>query len=105
LCYQCHAEKRGPFMWQHPPVDENCLSCHTPHGSNHAKLLQSKPPLLCQSCHDESRHPGTIYTRFETFQGGATSGKNRMFARACLNCHSAIHGGNAPSLRGQTHVR
>jgi len=105
LCYQCHAEKRGPIMWQHPPVDENCLNCHTPHGSNHGKLLQSKVPQLCQSCHDESRHPGTIYTRFETFQGSATSGKNRMFARACLNCHSSIHGSNAPSLRGQVHVR
>jgi hypothetical protein len=46
-----------------------------------------------------------VYTRFETFQGTATSGKNRMFARACMNCHSNIHGSNAPSLRGQTLVR
>jgi len=105
LCYQCHAEKRGPYMWQHPPVEENCMNCHTAHGSNHAKLLQSKAPQLCQSCHDWTRHPGTIYTRFETFQGTATGSKNRMFARACLNCHSAIHGSNAPSLRGKTHVR
>ena len=105
LCYQCHADKRGPYMWQHPPVEENCLTCHTPHGSNHAKLLQRKAPQLCQSCHDWTRHPGTIYTRFETFRGAATGSKNRMFARACLNCHSAIHGSNAPSLRGKTHVR
>jgi len=104
LCYQCHAEKRGPFMWEHPPVGENCLTCHTPHGSNHGKLLTSKPPLLCQSCHDATRHPGTIYTRFETFQGRATSGKNRMFARACLNCHTNIHGSMEPS-RGGNFVR
>jgi DmsE family decaheme c-type cytochrome len=105
LCYQCHSEKRGPYMWQHPPVEENCLNCHTPHGSNHAKLLTSKVPQLCQSCHDASRHPGTIYTGFETFQGTATSGKNRMFARACLNCHSNIHGSNGPSVRGRVFVR
>lgn len=103
LCYQCHGEKRGPYMWDHPPVDENCMSCHTPHGSNHNKLLVSKVPELCQACHDASRHPGTIYTKFETFQGAART--NRMYARACLNCHSAIHGSNAPSARGKTHVR
>jgi len=105
LCYQCHAEKRGPYVWEHPPVEENCLNCHTAHGSNHAKLLVSKAPQLCQSCHDWTQHPGTIYTKFETFQGTATSGKNRMFARACLNCHTQIHGSNAPSTRGKTHVR
>ena len=105
LCFKCHAEKRGPFLWEHPPVAENCLTCHVPHGSNHGKLLSSKPPLLCQSCHDATRHPGTIYTRFETFPGSATSGKNRMIARGCLNCHTNIHGSMGPSVRGQCFVR
>jgi len=105
LCYGCHAEKRGPFMWEHPPVEENCLTCHMPHGSNHSKLLTSKPPLLCQSCHDGTRHPGTIYTNFETFRGSAASGKNRMFARGCLNCHTNIHGSMGPSTRGERFVR
>jgi DmsE family decaheme c-type cytochrome len=105
LCYRCHAEKRGPFMWEHPPVEENCLTCHTPHGSNHGKLLNTKPPLLCESCHDAAGHSGTIYTSFETFRGTASSGKNRMFARSCLNCHSNIHGSNGPSTRGSRFVR
>ncbi len=103
LCYKCHADKRGPFLWAHPPVEENCLGCHTPHGSNISKLLVSRIPQLCQSCHDWSRHPGTIYTKYETFQGAVPS--NRMFARACLNCHSTIHGSNAPSVRGKYHTR
>jgi DmsE family decaheme c-type cytochrome len=103
LCYKCHADKRGPFMWPHPPVEENCLSCHTAHGSNISKLLVSRVPLLCQACHNDAGHPGTIYTSFETFQGRNPS--NKMFARACLNCHSTIHGSNAPSTRGRTHVR
>lgn len=105
LCYKCHAEKRGPFMWEHPPVQENCLNCHVPHGSNHNKLLDRKPSLLCQSCHDVPAHPGTIYTRFETFQGSAAGGKNRMFARSCLNCHSNIHGSMGPSFQGEFFVR
>lgn len=105
LCYKCHADKRGPFMWEHPPVQENCLNCHVPHGSNHYKLLNTKPPLLCQSCHDAPAHPGNIYTRFETFQGTAASGKNRMFARSCLNCHSNIHGSMGPSFKGEFFVR
>jgi DmsE family decaheme c-type cytochrome len=105
LCYKCHAEKRGPYMWTHPAVEENCLNCHVPHGSNHAKLLASRMPQVCRNCHDFTRHPSTVYTRFETFQGSATSGKNRMFARSCMNCHSNIHGSNAPSLRGKTLVR
>ncbi|HVO65529.1 MAG TPA: DmsE family decaheme c-type cytochrome [Syntrophales bacterium] len=105
LCFKCHAEKRGPFLWEHPPVEENCLTCHVPHGSNHAKLLNSKPPLLCESCHNSIGHPGSIYTSFETFQGTATSSKNRMFARACLNCHSNIHGSMGPSTRGKHFVR
>jgi len=32
-CYKCHAEKRGPFLFEHAPVRENCLNCHDPHGS------------------------------------------------------------------------
>ncbi len=103
LCYKCHADKRGPFMWQHPPVEENCLSCHTAHGSNVSKLLVSRVPLLCQACHDDTGHPGTVNTSFETFQGRTPS--NKMFARACLNCHSTIHGSNGPSVQGRRFVR
>ncbi len=108
LCYTCHAEKRGPFMWEHPPVDERCTTCHTPHGSNHNKLLFQKPPLLCQSCHDATQHPGTIYSKFEGFQAGPGNRidrSNKFFARACLNCHSNIHGSNGPSTRGQFFLR
>ena len=61
LCLQCHTEKRGPFLWEHAPVRENCLNCHNPHGSNHDKLLVAKQPYLCQRCHLNTRHPGSLY--------------------------------------------
>jgi hypothetical protein len=32
LCTTCHADKRGPWLFEHPPVEENCLTCHNPHG-------------------------------------------------------------------------
>ena len=103
LCLRCHAEKRGPYMWPHPPVEEDCLGCHVPHGSNHTKLMNSRMPQVCRNCHDDTRHPSTVYTRFETFQGATPT--NRMFARSCLNCHQNIHGSNGPSVRGERFVR
>lgn len=103
LCFKCHAEKRGPFLREHPPVAENCGTCHTVHGSNHGKLLITRAPQLCQSCHDASGHPGSIYTNQNTFQGNTPT--NRMFARSCLNCHSEIHGSTGPSMRGNVLVR
>ena len=91
-CYTCHTEKRGPFLWEHPPVKENCLNCHNPHGSNHPKLMVVKRPFLCQSCHLDTRHPGTLYD-------GSTQqlSSNRDFSRSCSNCHLMVHGSNHPS--------
>ena len=102
LCTSCHAEKRGPFVWEHPPVSENCLTCHNSHGANHARLLMEKPPNVCQDCHDASQHPGTIYDA----SGSWTGSKNtRLIARGCTNCHNMIHGSNAPAMRGKFFFR
>ena len=93
-CYLCHAEKRGPFLWEHAPVTEDCTLCHQPHGSNHAALLRRQPPLLCQQCHAPAGHPSVAYTS----EGLEDDSVNRfMLARACLNCHSQVHGSNQPS--------
>jgi len=103
LCYKCHAEKRGPYLREHPPVAENCMNCHVAHGSNHNNLLVSRTPQLCQSCHDWSAHPGVPNTRFGTFQGQNPS--NRMFSRNCQLCHSAVHGSSSPADRGKKLIR
>lgn len=103
LCYKCHAEKRGPFRFEHPPVEENCLNCHEVHGSNHRSLLVRKTPQLCQSCHESSGHPANPYTKFDTFKGPDTN--NRMVSRACLNCHTNVHGSNGPATQGQRFFR
>lgn len=94
-CYECHAEKRGPFLWEHAPVRESCVNCHAPHGSNHLKLQKTSVPYLCQECHANTRHPGSLYDN--TTLADAARASNRIFNRACVDCHAAIHGSNDPS--------
>jgi len=91
-CASCHAEKRGPFLWEHAAGRENCASCHDPHGSNNDRMLVAKAPMLCQRCHVSSRHPATIYDATQV-----ASGSNRVVGRACVNCHAQIHGSNHPA--------
>ncbi len=62
LCLRCHAEKRGPVLWPHAPVVEDCTLCHYPHGSIQAALLKKRPPLLCHQCHNNVGHPSRNYT-------------------------------------------
>ena len=42
-CYSCHADKRGPYVFNHPPVEENCATCHNPHGSVHSSCSTNRP--------------------------------------------------------------
>ena len=89
-CYTCHAEKRGPFLWDHAPVIESCANCHDPHGSNHEKMLKVARPRLCQQCHIETRHPTNPY-------GRDAGSRKFVLGRQCSSCHVNIHGSNHPS--------
>ena len=99
-CYECHAEKRGPFLWEHPPVRESCLNCHDAHGSSHEPMLVVKKPLLCQRCHSNGNHPSVLYA---LSPAGQPTGKPtaqlapQLQYRACTNCHVTNHGSNSPS--------
>ncbi|MDH4230046.1 MAG: DmsE family decaheme c-type cytochrome [Nitrospirota bacterium] len=90
-CYQCHMEKRGPFVRTHQPVQEDCSICHNPHGSVNANLLKLRSPWLCQQCHEPSSHRG------KPGSAGLTSTNANALARGCVNCHTNIHGTNNPS--------
>jgi DmsE family decaheme c-type cytochrome len=83
LCFQCHAELQGPFSYQHPPVTENCATCHTTHGSMQRNLLKVSEPMLCLQCHP-----------------GHHNGSGVPLLNRCTNCHSAIHGTDTPSATG-----
>lgn len=99
-CYECHAEKRGPFLNEHKPVTEDCTICHMPHGSSHGKLLVRKVLYLCQSCHSNTFHPGDLYALDPASAGPSVFRSNidyRGLYRQCMDCHNNIHGSNHPS--------
>ena len=106
-CYTCHAERRGPFLWEHSPVSENCTSCHTPHGSNNAAQLVKRTPWLCQECHtaDHARDvnsaanlPGGDLTTVNGQLPVANQApRQQMNGRNCLACHAMVHGSNHPA--------
>ena len=92
-CFQCHAEKRGPFVWEHEPVTDSCETCHTSHGSNQPDLLVQRAPFLCQSCHSSEGHPALAYDR----PGASPLSETMMLGRSCSSCHSQVHGSNHPA--------
>ena len=98
LCETCHADKRGPVLWEHAPVRENCMNCHDAHGSNNPRMLTARVPFLCNRCHNASRHPSQLRDMYDVNTNAVTT-----MNRSCLNCHSMIHGSNHPS--GETFVR
>lgn len=95
-CYSCHAEKRGPKLWEHAPVTENCVTCHNPHGSVNDAMLKTRAPQLCQQCHASDGHASNAYLGNTGL--GSNVGDNAFTGgRSCLNCHSQVHGSNHPS--------
>lgn len=84
-CVGCHVEKRGPFVYEHAPVEvEGCTSCHTPHGSvNRMLLLRREERFLCLQCHVDPFAPNVPHGRL----GFQTSGD-------CVRCHVGVHGSN-----------
>jgi DmsE family decaheme c-type cytochrome len=85
ICTKCHTETRGPFVFEHVAVKaEGCLGCHTPHGSQNARLL-NMPAInpLCNQCHSGVAN-NTIH--------GMGAGSSETIT--CTNCHTNIHGSN-----------
>ncbi len=92
VCFTCHADKRGPFVFEHEPVKvEGCESCHTPHGSPNAHMLKvSNVNLLCLSCHTSS---------FANAPGAPSFHNQAAQYQACTLCHTQVHGSNVdPTL-------
>ena len=90
VCVKCHANKQGPFAFEHAPLKtEGCSACHSPHGSSNPKMLnRSSVRQLCLECHSaitEQAAPNA-----PTFHNQA----NVRYVN-CTICHTAIHGSNA----------
>jgi DmsE family decaheme c-type cytochrome len=87
VCFKCHSDKAGPFVYQHHALVEGCVACHTPHGSSNPRLLKrSQVNLLCLECHSFTVDPNGPAT--PTFHNQAQK------YQACTMCHTQIHGSN-----------
>jgi DmsE family decaheme c-type cytochrome len=85
ICTKCHTETRGPFVYEHAAVKaEGCMGCHTPHGSQNARLL-NMPNIntLCNQCHSPVAG-GTVHSM--------NAGSSEL--TPCTSCHTFIHGSN-----------
>ena len=93
LCLSCHADKHGPFIYEHEPVMEDCLICHTAKGAVQNNLLRANEASLCLRCHSahEDVHPSRAL--------GGTGGRP-AFLTKCTQCHSQIHGSDLPGFSG-----
>ncbi len=89
VCYRCHNEKSGPFVWEHPPVSENCDICHNPHGSVVNNLLHQPATFLCLRCHAGHRGQRRNIDRVNLYRPA--------FYTDCSQCHSQVHGSDLPS--------
>ena len=85
ICTKCHTETRGPFVYEHAAVkSEGCMGCHTPHGSQNARLL-NMPSIntTCNQCHSHVAN-STVH--------GMGAGSDEL--QPCIDCHTMIHGSN-----------
>jgi len=88
VCFKCHADKAGPFAFEHEPVKtEGCVACHSPHGSTNPRLLKrAQINLLCLECHTLTQDAGA--PPIPTFHN-----QSQKYS-ACTLCHPTIHGSN-----------
>ncbi|OLC89274.1 MAG: hypothetical protein AUH86_25820 [Acidobacteria bacterium 13_1_40CM_4_58_4] len=88
VCFKCHSDKAGPFVYEHEAVKvEGCVACHTPHGSSNPRMLKrSQVNLLCLECHAFTVDPGA--PPIPSFHNQAQK------YQACTMCHVSIHGSN-----------
>jgi DmsE family decaheme c-type cytochrome len=100
-CYKCHADKRGPFTFEHAPVRyEGCGTCHEAHGSVNPRMLtRHEVRLTCLECHSNmpavsaavvaagNLSPGTVPPSFHDLRSPRYQN--------CTICHQKIHGSYA----------
>jgi DmsE family decaheme c-type cytochrome len=112
LCYTCHQNKEGPFVFEHAPVVEDCSLCHTAHGAIPNNLLTANEPTVCLQCHEFHFHAGLLSPEGEWEVGGSEYENprgehsfNASFTTKCTQCHSQVHGSDlaTQSVSGAGH--
>ncbi|MBF0478231.1 MAG: hypothetical protein HQL26_01985 [Candidatus Omnitrophica bacterium] len=88
LCFKCHKDQEGPFVYEHAALREGCTVCHKVHGSIHEKMLLVRDANLCLRCHMQTNYSAGFI--------GAVSGHTSRMGETCYSggCHTAVHGSN-----------
>jgi DmsE family decaheme c-type cytochrome len=89
-CFNCHSDKRGPFVFQHGAVAVgDCVTCHEPHGSSNPKQLKrANVYQLCIECHSPLTS-NTLGSQPPSFHNLSSPRYQN-----CTTCHVAVHGSN-----------
>ncbi|MCA9400897.1 MAG: hypothetical protein KC713_04680 [Candidatus Omnitrophica bacterium] len=87
VCFNCHKEQRGPFVYEHEAMREGCTNCHNVHGAINDKMLIVRDNNLCFKCHSQADMSVTI---------GDSDHSGRLDEGTCFSggCHTAVHGSN-----------
>ena len=93
-CFKCHADKRGPFTFEHPPMRlEGCRACHEPHGSANPHLLtRSEVRFVCLECHANIGNPAASQAKVLGSVPPAFHDLRSPRYRNCTICHIKVHG-------------
>ncbi len=90
LCFACHDGAEEAKLVHVPFEEGECLTCHSPHGSDREKLLiYSEENPVCADCHDfdETIHR-VNHAPFEN--------------KECMECHLPHYGDNRSLLKKDT---
>jgi predicted CXXCH cytochrome family protein len=92
-CLKCHESQRGPYVFEHEALRDNCSVCHNPHGSTNPKMLKARNATLCLQCHYQQQTATGLYI------GGRDHQTFLQQRGTCWSagCHEAVHGSHVNS--------
>jgi predicted CXXCH cytochrome family protein len=99
-CIFCHTSfESGEITVKHEKYEE-CIACHTHHGSSNMYQLSSEGSKLCFQCHEQAIATHQETTRITRFRNGNMNLhfehiEKSVMERTCLSCHET-HAGSFP---------
>ncbi len=89
LCASCHEDLFRNNFSNHPPVEEDCTSCHEVDKSEEGTEigLMAEEPELCLICHDN----------MEQAVAGELASPHAAVMDSCSSCHQ-VHGSGHPAI-------
>lgn len=104
VCLTCHVDFEDTLKLPsvHAPVKAgNCSACHSPHASDHGKLLAEEPSKICLECHAEVLPKDAKSVHQPALEGNCVkchdphAAKNRKNLLAagndlCFGCHKEL---------------